>query len=382
MESVSAEPQVLGSAAVEAASGIRGILHQEVSRPLLGRLWAALPGNAVATAFQRPDVLDALNRHVAATAGAQMRLLEVRDAATGRTRMLVPLMVTRRGPLRIGGMPDFDLADLCAPVLASEAPFQPFEGGAVWPLIDEALQDVDLIRFAKMPPRISGFPNPLFHVARQPEAEPTYVLDLEGGYGAGGWRKRSVYKEARGKYRKLQAEGVSFVQAEGVEQKAAFLRQLRRQRAQRFAEKGWANLLEQDASQGRYYDDLLEGPVEVFALQAQDGEIAGAICVLCHNSMVSATLISMGDAKWHRFSPGLVLFAKLIEWAEASGYNELCFGAGVQFYKQRFGGDPVETLSFERALTAAGSAYLALRRLKRIARRLRSERRLLTAAEE
>ncbi|CUA94531.1 GNAT family N-acetyltransferase [Pannonibacter indicus] len=382
MESVSAEPQVLGSAAVEAASGIRGILHQEVSRPLLGRLWAALPGNAVATAFQRPDVLDALNRHVAATAGAQMRLLEVRDAATGRTRMLVPLMVTRRGPLRIGGMPDFDLADLCAPVLASEAPFQPFEGGAVWSLIDEALQDVDLIRFAKMPPRISGFPNPLFHVLRQPEAEPTYVLDLEGGYGAGGWRKRSVYKEARGKYRKLQAEGVSFVQADGVAQKAAFLRELRRQRAQRFAEKGWANLLEQDASQGRYYDDLLEGPVEVFALQAQDGEIAGAICVLCHNSMVSATLISMGDGKWRRFSPGLVLFAKLIEWAEASGYNELCFGAGVQFYKQRFGGDPVETLSFERALTAAGSAYLALRRLKRIARRLRSERRLLTAAEE
>ncbi|MFN4169841.1 MAG: hypothetical protein ACK4HD_16150 [Pannonibacter phragmitetus] len=100
MESVSAEPQILGSAAVEAASGVRGVLHREVTRPLLGRLFASLPGNAIATAFQRPDVLDALNRHVAASSGAQMRLLEVRDAVTGRARMLVPLMVSRRGPLR------------------------------------------------------------------------------------------------------------------------------------------------------------------------------------------------------------------------------------------------------------------------------------------
>lgn len=382
MESVSAEPKVLGPAGIEASSGIRGILHREVPRALLGRLWAALPGNAVATAFQRTDVLDALNSHVAAAAGAQMRLLEVQDVASNRPRLLLPLMVSRRGPLRIGGMPDFDLADLCAPVLASEATFQPFEGGLIWPLIDEALQDVDLIRFSKMPPRICGFPNPLFHVIRQKEPEPTYILDLEGGYGSGGWRKRSVYKEARGKYRKLQAEGVSFVQAQGVEQKAAFLAVLRQQRARRFAQKGWSNLLERDASQGRYYEDLLEGPVEVFALQSQTGETAGAICVLCHASMVSATLIAMGEEKWHRFSPGLVLFAKLIEWAEASGYTELCFGAGVQFYKQRFGGEPVETLSFERPLTAAGSAYLALRRLKRIAGRLRSERQHLTAIEE
>ncbi|NBN79086.1 GNAT family N-acetyltransferase [Microvirga tunisiensis] len=369
----------------EAGSRFATILHRSPDRDQLERLYETLPGGAVATPFQTPAVLDALARHVVTGQGGQLRLLEIREESLGSPVLMVPLCVSRRGPVRMGGLPDFDLFDQCAPVLAADVELDPETAPHLWTHVIEALSDVDLVDVKKIPPRIAGRLNPLYAIAPATEPCPMYTLDLTAGQGEDGWRRKHVYKEARGKFRKLQAEGIDFVEATTPAERADVMAELRRQRSLRFQEKQWHNTLEEDPAQVRYFDDLLrEGgnrqPLRLFALR-DDSRFAGAICAMSEGLALSATLISMGGDEWRRFSPGLVLFARLIDWAERQGYTELCFGAGVQFYKTRFGGDPWPMHALTRPLTTAGNAYLALRRLKSIARRLRDETARLTAQD-
>lgn len=358
-------------------------LHRDPDRDFLDTLWHALPGGAVSTPFQTPAVLSTMAEHVFAAQGAELRIVEVCEASTGQSVMLIPLVVFRRGPVKMGGIPDFGLVDQCAPVLAGDIELDDTLTDLLWGFVEDALSDVDLIDVKKVPPRIAGRPNPLHALPTELVQDPIYALDLTAGEGPGGWRRKHVYKEARGKYRKLEAAGIHFVEARSEQDRIFVLDQLRLQRQQRFEEKQWYNTLEEEPAQSSYIDSLLrehgpDCPLRLFALR-DETRVAGAICALSRGSALSAMLISMGGEEWRRFSPGLVLFARLIDWAGQNGFTELCFGSGVQFYKTRFGGDPWPIHAYARPLTTAGTAYLALRRLKAIARRLRDETARLSA---
>lgn len=367
----------------EAGSRLTGRVHKAPDRATLEALWQSMPGGAISTPFQTPEILSAMQRHIMSTQGAGLRVLEIRDFATNLPVMLVPLCVYRRGPVRMGSIPDFGLVDQCAPVLAGDAVLDDGLVELLWGFIREALADVDLVDIKKIPPRVAGVPNPLHGFSGSQLQDPVYALDLTAGEGPDGWRRKHVYKEARGKYRKFAAEGFSFVEAESEAERFRIMAELRRQRSQRFEEKHWHNTLEEEPAQLNYVDALLredgpDRPVRLFALQ--DGEqVAGAICALARGKALSAMLISMGGEEWRRFSPGLVLFARLIDWAGENGYTELCFGSGVQFYKSRFGGAPWPVHAYARPLTTAGNAYLALRRLKAVAKRLKAETARLSA---
>lgn len=361
----------------EAGNRLTSRLHRFPDRSLLEWLWDSLPGGAVATPFQTPALLSAMAEHVLAAQGAELRILEIRDGNTDVPVMLVPLAVYRRGPVRMGGIPDFGLADQCAPVLAAEAELDDSLSDLLWGFIEDALGDVDLIDVKKVPPRVAGRPNPLHALPNDRAQDPIYALDLAATGEAANWRRKHVYKEARGKYRKLQAEGLHFAEVVEDDERQRVMQVLRLQRSQRFEEKRWYNTLEEDPAQSAYIDSLLkEGgparPLRLFALK-DDSRIAGAICALTEGKALSAMLISMGGDEWRRFSPGLLLFARLIDWAGQNGFTELCFGCGVQFYKTRFGGEPWTIHAYAKPLTASGNAYLALRRLKAIARRLRDD---------
>lgn len=367
----------------EAGNRLTSRLHRSPDRSLLEWLWDSLPGGAVSTPFQTPALLAAMADHVLAAQGAELRVLEIRDGDTDVPVMLVPLAVFRRGPVRMGGIPDFGLVDQCAPVLAGEAELDASLSDLLWGFIEDALGDVDLIDVKKVPPRVAGRSNPLHALPNERPQDPIYALDLTEAGEALGWRRKHVYKEARGKYRKLQAEGLQFVEVVEDHDRRHVMQVLRMQRSQRFEEKQWYNTLEEDPAQAAFIDNLLqEGgpqrPLRLFALK-DDSRIAGVICALAEGTALSAMLISMGGEEWRRFSPGLLLFAGLINWAGENGFTELCFGSGVQFYKTRFGGEPWQVHAYAKPLTAAGNAYLALRRLKAIARRLRDDTARLSA---
>jgi CelD/BcsL family acetyltransferase involved in cellulose biosynthesis len=344
------------------------------SLPDLRRLWADLPGGAISTPFQTPEFLHAFQETQCRQGESELAVAAFcsKDREE-RPFMILPLVRYRRGPLRVAGVPDFGVSDQNAPVVSPEALARSAQLENAIRSMFEALRDVDLVDIRKLHEHIGNVANPLFSFQEGHPESCTLCLDLQGSASTGGWGRKSIYKKSRSKYRRLVEAGVTLVEAASAEERLSVFEDLAAQRAARFGQLGREDSLQRTERTAFYKClarlDRVDSPLTALSLKRGEETVA-AMMVLAAGAQATAVLVSIGDPKWHGYSPGMVLFAKAIEWASARGCRRFSFGTGQQEYKQRFGGDEQPTKRLLLPLNARGRLFVRAREAHRTAQEL------------
>ncbi|MCK7610592.1 GNAT family N-acetyltransferase [Roseibium sediminicola] len=287
--------------------------------------------------------------------------------------MILPLARYRRGPIRVAEVPDFGVSDQNAPVVSPEVLARPGMLEKALQSVFAALQEVDLVDIRKLHKHVGNAANPLFAIeAGQPESS-TLCLDLQGNSGSAGWGRKSIYKKTRSKYRRLAEAGVTLVVARSPADRLAVFESLAAQRAERFEQLGREDSLKRKDRTAFYKclaaQETEDSPLTALSLK-RGNETVAAMMLLAFGAEATAVLVSIGDPKWHGYSPGMVLFAKAIEWAAANGCRRFSFGTGQQEYKQRFGGEEERTRRLLLPLNGRGHLFVRARDAHRTAREL------------
>jgi CelD/BcsL family acetyltransferase involved in cellulose biosynthesis len=139
------------------------------------------------------------------------------------------------------------------------------------------------------------------------------------------------------------------------------------QRSVRFGELGRANSIETDNRDNfyRYLADNTDpdNPFKLFALKT-DTEVVAVAALMAHGDIANGVLISIGDASWHRLSPGIVLLVQTLRWARENKISNFSFGTGLQAYKQRFGAARQPVRRLLRPLSLKGQTFVLASRVK------------------
>lgn len=343
--------------------------HQELTD-----LYTSL-AEPVLTPFQTPEFLHAFQETHCGSGEAALSLICFSAAeGTGAPFMLLPLVRYRRGPLRVIGTPDFGLADQNAPVL--DAGGSALAGGTLSAAIRAffaGLDDVDLVDMKKLHEHVGCLGNPLFAQPESVQESKTLWLDLQKGNTEQSWRRKSIYKKLRSKFRQLAEKGVVFTEASTPEERLALFSTLAAQRKDRFRQLGREDSLQRSERTAFYQclamDTAGSAPFTALALR-QGQEVVAAMVLMRTGAQATAVLVSIGDVRWHGFSAGMVLFAKAIEWAADNGIRWFAFGTGEQDYKQRFGGQGKETRRLLMPLSTRGQLFVRVREAHRTAQEL------------
>ncbi|MBO6755112.1 MAG: GNAT family N-acetyltransferase [Roseibium sp.] len=341
--------------------------HRDPSFEALTALWARLPGGPLCSPFQTPGFLASFRSHMLTRVSGAFDVLELKSRRDGTPVLLLPLLIRKRGPVRIASMPDLSLADQCAPVLAGAASLPREDYPAAWACLRQEITDADLVDFYNMPEFIGARPNPLVFLDEAYPVTSNLALDLRLPESEAIWRRKSVFKRVVRKGRRLNAKGVEFFEARSSEERMWVYETLLEQRRRRFDEIGLSNGLE-NSDQAAFYAALArmefpDSPAIVLGLKAGDELVAANICMAA-GSLLNTVLVSIGDHRWHRDSPGMVLMALAIDWAKARGMRQFSFGNGLQSYKERFGPTPLPMRNLSAPLTLPGNVYFNIRKAK------------------
>jgi CelD/BcsL family acetyltransferase involved in cellulose biosynthesis len=320
---------------------------------------AAASGNVFAT----PDFAELwLERY---GAGAEPRLYAVRDGG-GEVQAILPLVLRRRGPLRllrwVGHGPGDELGPVCAPesrALAVDALRQVLAGGGFDVFVGEQL-----------PPWAAD------GVGRELGREGSPLLLLEGRT----WddvlaaRSRNFREQVRRRERKLAREHelhYRLADDASLDDDLETLFRLHRAR--------WGRDDTNFARREPFYRALARRALDRGRLRLWLLELDGAprAAWLGFRFEGAESYYQLGrDPAWDAASVGFVLLSHTIRAAAEDGMREYRFLRGDESYKYRFAnGDPgLETVALARGGVGAlaVSAALALREARRALRRLRS----------
>ncbi len=356
------------------SSAISRIKVRELEAPTLSDmsgLWSSLKGGVVSTPFQTPEFLAALQETKLKTGDYRFSVgVFAEQGEEASPCMLLPLVRFQRGPIRVVGMPDFGLADQNAPVLGAGCRASRECRVAMIRAFFERLHDADIVDIHKLHGRIDALENPLNFMPETISQNSSLLLDLRDGEGSDNWCGKSIYKKTRSKFRRLVKEGVSLVEAETPEERTELFKTLAAQRSDRFRQLGRKDSLERE-DRADFYIRLAQmeassSPFRAIALKCGEETVA-AMVLMMSGSQATAVLVSIGDPRWHAFSPGMVLFAKAIEHAAQTGVRWFSFGTGQQEYKQRFGGVEQPSRRFLMPLSTRGRLFVGAREAHRAA---------------
>lgn len=343
------------------------LIFRELEAPTLPELedlYASLAA-PVLTPFQTPQFLHACQETQCRPGEVALSVIRFSEAdGNGAPLMLLPVVRLRRGPLRVIGVPDFGLADQNAPVISTAVQTPRVGLADAIEAYFSMQEDADLVDVNKLHPHVGNIENPLYSQAGCVPESKTLTIDLQGGADGAEWRRKSVYKKARSKFRKLSELGVKVSEASTPEERLALFSALAAQRRDRFYQLGRVDSL-QRAERTAFYrclagQETAETPFAGLTLK-RGTEIIAAMVLLRAGDQATGVLVSIGDEKWHGYSPGMVLFSKAIDWAIENGLRWFAFGTGEQDYKQRFGGSPQETRRLLKPLSARGRLFLRAR---------------------
>ena len=92
-----------------------------------------------------------------------------------------------------------------------------------------------------------------------------------------------------------------------------------------------------------------------------DGEWVALAYILVHANVFHGILITAGDEKWARFSPGLLMVTGLMEWSAAQGHLYHDMSVGNLPYKADLGAEQRMLYEINEALSPVGSAAVFVR---------------------
>ncbi|QIJ74454.1 GNAT family N-acetyltransferase [Methylobacterium sp. NI91] len=373
----------------------RGGLTAEVFSDLAAAegLWRALEADpaVLMTPYQRFDWVAA---YCAAgiDAGEATRILVLRDGL-GRARVLLPLTVGRRGPLRVARVIGDRHANFHMPLFASrEAAAMPAED------LTAALTDagraagIDAFVFRNQPRFWDGTPNPLaggglpapsdaYGMLLGPDAEATLRRVFSG----------DTRKKLRAKERKLvEFLGAIEHRVAGTPEAAAEIQAaFYAQKAARFADLGIADPYADAAVRRFIATATATAPgatpaIEVHALVASE---SGRILATFGGAVDGARFCGMWtsfdtDPELGRFSPGEILLHRLVGDQAARGRRALDLGVGEAGYKAKTCDETIELVEQTVPVSPASHALaLASRVAVRLKHRIKRSPRLWAAAQ-
>jgi CelD/BcsL family acetyltransferase involved in cellulose biosynthesis len=364
-------------------------------------LWRRMESDpaVLATPYQRFDWVSAYLR---VEPGADLRIVVLRDA-TGRPRVLIPLVVAREGGMRVARVVGAKHANYHMPLFASReaAAMRPEDLAEQLRLLGRGM-DIDVYALSHQPRFWDGAANPM-SIRAEPSASDAYGLIL--GPDPESTVKRVFSSDAR---KKLRSKEKKLVEAFGpvecrrattVEETARYLAAFYEQKASRFAAMGIANPYAEAAvreflARGASPEDGAPA-IEVTALVATGtGRVfavfAGAVDGPRYSGMVTSFDT---DPVVSRSSPGDILLHHLIGDQTARGRRAFDLGVGEARYKASICDEtialgevtiPVTLRGHLFALKTIGTARLK-RRIKRDPKLMglvtRLRRRGLAAAE-
>jgi CelD/BcsL family acetyltransferase involved in cellulose biosynthesis len=328
----------------------------------------------VATAFQRLIWLRLWQCELAPSRGAAPIFVLVAES-DGRPLMLLPLCRRRHWLLRVIEAADLGVSDYAAPVMASHFHPSREEWCLLWARIRAVLPRHDVLRLTKIPCEFHGRPNPLAWIkGARPLDVKAFGLPIYAPWDAFAVAvlSRSRRQDLKRNWRRLSEQGVvRFRVVEHEDEAESLFATLVAQRITRFKLLGRREPLEDPAFRAFYAAVAREGTRAGFARIAVlevEGEVVAIMLGLLHAGAFHIILLTFMGEAWTRFSPGLLLIARTMEWAAENGLTYFDFTIGDEPYKQELGGRPLELVEVVQAgslsgVPAVGSGRL-LARLK------------------
>ena len=355
------------SSAQAVLGGLQVRVHEDLAA--IEPTWRDLERRGHATGFQRFDWVSLIAQRLAGERRARLLIAEVTDGM-GRTVMILPLALERRGGVTEIGCLDLDVCDYAAPVLSPDHIVSPGAMRALWAELRRALPRADLLRLAKIPRRVGGAVNPLLHLPGcRTIVSRCYGLPISPP------REDLIQRVTRpstfrdfGKFqRRLERRGtVEFTLASIPAEVDAIASALIEQRQARFAEMGRYNLLDRPEIAAFYrtaaHDGLDGGPVRLFGLSV-DGEWIATAYGLEHGGEFCLLIQTMAGGEWRNCSPGIMISARAMEWAAAAGLSYFDFSIGFLPYKTELGGQEGDLSECAEVLSPLGAAILGRDRL-------------------
>ncbi len=286
------------------------------------------------------------------------------DTATGKDVAMVPMISHMRRGIRIVEFADLGVADNNAPILACDVAFDASDARRVATALVEALRALpdgfDLLRLKKMPAHVGGNPNPLVSLGRIGSCSLNGNLILTG----------DDYAEYQASIRRMQMprcwrvfgrhKGARFEIATDVARTRELLDVMDAQQQARMRKLDTRFVLN-DETHARFYRDVArqgvaEGHAVISALVCDEAVVATTFGVR-RGATYFLLRISHAANSWSSCSPGLLVTERTIAALHAQGVRRFDLGIGNQYYKRRFGAEPVPLTDVSVALSWRGAPY-------------------------
>ena len=335
--------------------------------------WKDIEADGLLTAYQRLDWVRGICEDILARSTTQPIFVEVFDAVSLETVMILPLMMKRQWGARIIVWLDLDVCDYAAPLLRSNTVLTAQASLQCWEAARKVLPPHDLLGIFQIPAFVAGVRNPL---ALLPQARRTVLtasgLDIHGDPTTFVARTctKSGFKELNKFRRRIERRGrVGFFRASHEASLTSAFDCLLEQRKRRFQALGRFDLFDREGIPAFYrnaaLNGLSNGPAGVWCLTVDDEIIATSYCLVNDGIIYGLVLTTAGET-WKNCSPGIVIVGELMQWASQQNFTYMDMTIGSLPYKVNFGAKTKELWQVSEYKTIFG--WIVWRSLEAIAR--------------
>ena len=329
--------------------------------------WREIEAQGVLTAYQRLDWVRGICDDLLARSTIQPIFIEVFDATSLETVMILPLMLKRRFGARIIVWLDLDVCDYAAPVLRSDTVMTAELAQRCWDAICAALPPHDLLGIFQIPTFVAGVRNPLTLLPGTRRMVLTASgLEIQGDPKTFIARTctKSGFKELNKFRRRIERRGeVRFFRASRDADLMSAFDCLLEQRKRRFQALGRSDLFDREGIPAFYrnaaLNGLSNGPAGLWCLSVDEEIIATSYCLVNDGTIYGLVLTTAGSS-WKNCSPGIVIVGELMQWASQHNFTYMDMTIGSLPYKVNFGAKSKELWQFSKCRTVVWLGYLAL----------------------
>jgi CelD/BcsL family acetyltransferase involved in cellulose biosynthesis len=344
------------------------VAHRHEKLETIESLWRALSAEGTTTAFQHFEWVKTVCNCLSEPAGETPFFVEICDAHSGKTLMLMPFVLIRKRNYSAIEYLGMNVCDISAPVLGPLDVSPQSAGQTLWQTIASVLPKADFVHIDHIPAYIQGRPNPLASLPGiSAGIKQSYDVAIDGDPETvvnrlvNNQTRRILKTSAR---RMAERGEVSFVAASTEADIETLFPVMVSQRLDRFRELGRFDFLEKPEVQAFYRNAAIaslggRGPAQMFGLSVNSEWIATTY-TLVHANTIHLAIVTMADASWHPCSPGMANIAHYVRWARQQGITTLDFSIGELAYKTGFGGQPRDRFTFWKPLTAKGRLIVNL----------------------
>jgi CelD/BcsL family acetyltransferase involved in cellulose biosynthesis len=340
----------------------------DASKPV----WIAFESNADHSAFQTFTWMKNWYEVVAAKSNLKICITLV-ETPEGEPLMLLPLGIERHGFLSclvwLGGL----ITDYHGPLLgkACARVVDATRFAAIWEQVQSQLPPHDAISFEAQPEFIGTQRNPFLNLPHKPNASSAHCVHLGDTLDTFLRTKRSArwLSGERRKERRLGEHGrLGFHTIRDPGVAGRYLDEMMNQKSQSYRKMGVRDLFREAAYRAFIIhltaQHLQDNFVHLSVLTLDDRPLA-AHWGLVHEGRFYHLFPSYAQDEFARYSPGNILFRRVLGWCMQNGIDVYDFTIGDEAYKYDWSDKELRLFDCTKAVTMRGWLYTAPVSLKR-----------------